>query len=271
MKGIFLRRPASGYRILPLASWPIRMRVKKVDQKPVFLRRFFPFSARRAIVQQTKFAIIFVGRQGSSYLEGLLNSHPDARCDGEILCSGGPCDMSDYPSVEDFLRQHLHAGSEKAAGFKMPWLSFETFPETWGTLRRLDYRLIHLTRDNKLDQFISTKLAIANSAWRSDFGDYKIRTIVIDRHEMEAAINHWSFQDAMLAQAVRSFPHIHMTYEELVLNGGSLALNFLGLRPYELKSPFKKQRSGRQIEIVENYGELKRQLFGSTLARYFVD
>lgn len=179
--------------------------------------------------------------------------------------------MSDCPSVEDFLRQHLHAGIEKAAGFKMPWLSFETFPETWDVLRRLNYRLIHLTRDNKLDQFISAKLAIANSAWRSDVGDYKVKSIAIQPSEMEVAIKHWSFQDAMLAQAVRSFPYMHMTYEELVLVGASAALDFLGLNPCELDSPFKKQRSGRQSEVIENYDALKRQFAGSFMARYFLD
>lgn len=219
---------------------------------------------------QTRFAIIFVGRQGSSYLQGLLNAHPDARCEGEILSAGGPFAPSGHSDVEAFLREYLHAGPEMAAGFKMPWMSFEQYPDTWEVFERLNYRLVHITRNNKLDQYISIKLASINQAWRSDFGTYEKQCFTGDIQEAEAYFKTLRFQDAMLRQAARTFPTIEVSYEALTEDRGyDRVLEFLDLERVPLESPFRKQRAGRQRDVLENFDEMKRHFAGTEWGVHF--
>lgn len=225
------------------------------------------------MVEKTFFVIVFVGRQGSSFLEGLLNSHPDARCEGEIFSpTGNYFSACGHRDVGRYLEEFLHADPHRAVGFKMPWVSLLDHPEAWDVLERLGYRLIHLTRDNLLDQYISMMLAKLNNAWRSDFGKTKIKRFHADFEQAEFHFRSWAGQDEMLRRVSRSYPSIHITYEQLVGGEGvAAALDFLDLKPVPLKSRFKRQRSGSQSEIIENYAEMKAHFTGTEWARHFVD
>lgn len=236
-------------------------------------RKRRPAIACSNVEQHTAFAIIFVGRQGSSYLEGLLDSHPDAQCQGELLNSGpDPLAREGYSTVEAYLLDRVYAGPESACGFKMPWMAFEKYPVTWKVLDKLGYSLIYLTRENKLDQYISAHLASLNDVWRSDRGDYHRMTFRADLAEAKAWFSGMEFKEAMLEQAIRGFPHLCMTYESLTQPEGYLpVLDFLGLERLSLSSPYHKQRHGRQCDIIENYAEMKTAFADSPWMNCFVD
>lgn len=228
------------------------------------------------MVQRSFFAIVFLGRQGSSYLEGLLDSHPYVRCEGELFAPAARSTRcfakSNYQDFGRYLEESLHNGSHPVIGFKMPWISLLDYPESWDFFRRHRYKLIQLTRDNLLDQYISMMLAKLNNSWRSDRGTIKIRQFVADFQEAEGYFRSWVGQNALLRQALCSYPSVHITYEQLLDGAGVVtASDFLDLPPAPLKSRFKRQRSGRQSDIIENYAEMKAHFAGTVWARHFND
>lgn len=225
------------------------------------------------MAQKILFAIVFIGRQGSSFLQGLLDSHPDARCEGELLSPGGSYFAAcGHDDVGRYLKEFLHADPRRAVGFKLPWMSLLDHPEIWEVLERCGYKLIVLTRENLLDQYISMILAQKNDAWRSDYGKIRIKQFVADFDDAERMFRSWSGQNEMLRRAMRSFPSIHVTYERLLDGSGiGAVLDFLDLPPVSLESRFKGQRSGSQSEIILNYGAMKAHFAGTRWARHFVD
>ena len=68
------------------------------------------------------FVIGFVGRVGSSHLEGLLNSHPEVQCRGEIL-SRMQLENS-RETCRERLDRLVHSSPKTASGFKLPWRTF---------------------------------------------------------------------------------------------------------------------------------------------------
>jgi len=232
---------------------------------------------------KTFFAIVFVGRQGSSYLQGLINSHPDAACEGELFSPTARlvADVlrrrtvsfrnSREKDVASYLQSRLHKKGKCAVGFKMPYLSLMEHPGARDAFDALGYRIIRLSRDNLLDQYISFKLAAINSAWRSDRGSITVDRFRAEPAEVEEAFVKWTGWDLELARMVETLPNLHVTYEELV-DGSGLArsLEFLNLRKVSLHSPFRRQRSGTQPEILENYGQLKEHFAQTEWARHFV-
>lgn len=232
---------------------------------------------------KTFFAIVFVGRQGSSYLQGLINSHPDATCEGELFSPTARllADVlrrrtisfrnSRKTDAASYLQSGLHKKGGSAVGFKMPYLSLVEHPDARDAFEALGYRVIRLSRDNLLDQYISFKLATINSAWRSDRGSIRVNRFTAEPADVEEAFLKWTRWDSELARMVETLPSLHVTYEELVDGSGlTRSLEFLNLRKVSLHSPFRRQRSGTQSEIIENYGQLKDHFAQTEWARHFV-
>ncbi|ESY13891.1 hypothetical protein X748_02775 [Mesorhizobium sp. LNJC386A00] len=240
-------------------------------------------SNRTAMGTQTFFAIVFVGRQGSSYLQGLIDSHPDATCEGELFSPTVRllADLvrrrtisyrnSRQRDVAAYLSRKLHKKKSAAIGFKMPYLSLVEHPEAREAFEAFGYKVIRLSRDNLLDQYISFKLAQINNAWRSDRGSMKITHFAAEPEDVAEAFQKWTEWDSRLAQLVETLPNLHVTYEELVDGSGVFrSLEFLNLRKVPLHSPFRRQRSGSQSDILENYAELKDHFARTQWARFFV-
>lgn len=233
---------------------------------------------------RTFFAIVFIGRQGSSYLQGLIDSHPDATCEGELFSPTAHllADVlrrrtisfknSRQKSVASYLEEVLHKKDGRAIGFKLPYMSLVQHPDVRDALEAFGYRVIRLSRDNLFDQYISFKLATINGAWRSDRGAIRVGRFAADPADVEESFRKWTKWDSELARMVEALPNLHLTYEELTGGPGvSRALEFLDLRRVSLHSPFKRQRSGTQSEIIENYAELKGHFARTEWARHFVE
>jgi len=87
------------------------------------------------------FVITFVGRQGSSYLEGLLHSHPQASCLGEIFAPG---ELSQTTSIPDYLDEKVVNATCTASGFKLSIFHIQDKPDIVPVLRDRNYRIVRL-------------------------------------------------------------------------------------------------------------------------------
>lgn len=202
------------------------------------------------------FVIAFVGRTGSSYLEALLDSHPDAQCFGEVILPGAFADNS-AAGIAAFLDKKIHTTDLKASGFKLPLGAIETPPGIFDVMTAKDYRVIHITRRDKLDQYLSMQLAIKNSAWRSDYGRYSTQRIRIDTKDMLRYIERFATLDRQIAEMTAAFPYLHVEYEDILANQAiPNVLDFLGLSRHPLTSKYERQRSLSQGESIENYDEV---------------
>jgi len=236
-------------------------------------------------MDKIRFAIAFVGRTGSSYLKGLLHSHRDAFCAGEVFAPAprnlGPLDsligrVKPYVHaglpVDAYLDRYIHARPVPAVGFKLPLDAMQQIPSLLPTIEACRYRIVRMTRDNLLDWYISFRLATINNAWSSDKGTYRATSFRADPAEAAAAMAAQIESDRAVAEATASLPSIHLTYEELTGGKGlDRCLDFLELPRATLKSPYRKQRSRSQRESIENYDELRVALAGSRFAQHFVD
>ncbi|WP_417310871.1 hypothetical protein [Devosia sp.] len=236
---------------------------------------------KRAVPDKALFAIAFVGRQGASYLQAMLDSHPDAVCQGELFApsAGRPGYLRDtdtafeqtsHKNIELYLSQHVQPKGTRASGFKLPLVALQHYPHLLETARAERYRIIQLSRENLVDQYISLKLATINGAWRSDAGSYRVRRFRIEPAEMTTQLLRWTEQNLKLAQAIDGIPSIHLTYEDLLTGSGILqAMAFLGLPAASLTSRFQRQRQGRQRDIIENFDQVKYAFRGTAWERHF--
>lgn len=217
------------------------------------------------------FVVAFVGRSGSSYLQGLLNSHPEVQCHGEIF--GGKRFEPGRTEIRNYLDGLVHSSGSKASGFKLGVSHIRANGEIVDQLRQHSYRVIHVTRENRLDQFISVRLAQINGIWRSDRGAYDVHSFAPEPQLVAASVRALIRDDTDLLGQLEGFPTLRVTYEELVVaRDYKGVLAFLDVSEHRLESPFFRQRRAtRQRDALENYDELVKYFSGSDLERYFVE
>lgn len=221
-------------------------------------------------MSQVRFAIVCIGRQGSTYLERLLDSHPDAACPGEIF---SPQVFKAYgaEAVEAHLAERVHALPQRVAGFKLSLQDAMFHPELIGIVKRHDYRVIHLTR-NLLDQFISGQLAMANSAFTADQPGRGITEITTKEPELAAHFRWVRFGDSILREATSPMPALDMSYERLIDPESHPEIyRFLELEVLDLPPATRRQRSGGQRAGLTNYDEMKLAFAPTRWAAHFLE
>jgi LPS sulfotransferase NodH len=214
-----------------------------------------------------RFAILCMGRSGSTMLQTMLDSHPNIRCFGELFHPNGGFADSGNPDLSAFLDATLASEQKAAIGFKMPWNSLIIYPDVWDLFRRQQFRVILLTRENRLDQFLSMKLAIHNKMWHSfdDLGlHYPRERLHLDPVECLHHLQYFRFGDTMLREASHDLERATIDYRQLT-NPTALApiFSLLGVEPQTLTPEVVRLRQGSQRDIIENYEELRESLRGT--------
>jgi hypothetical protein len=157
-------------------------------------------------------------------------------------------------------------------GFKLGHMHIRKCPRLNEGLRSEGYKAIHLQRVNRLDQFISMRLAQINKRWFSTGAGYAVTSFRADPILLRDSIRVYQEEDAMIVKWLDGIPSFNTTYEEIVKPQGYYpVLDFLGLERMELRSSFKKQNNKSQREAIKNYDELKSHFKGSDIEKFFVD
>lgn len=209
-------------------------------------------------VGPVRFAIVSVGRSGSTMLQHLLDSHPEVRCHGEEITKHPGVWSTQFGnlSMEQFLRDVRFAGPFRAIGIKAMIEHALDFPETWDVLQRLGCRLIVNTRRNKLNQYISMKLAMATVDWssRASYPETRIR---LDPEDFIAHAREWVLLEAQTAAMLDRFPTMTVSYEAVLRGEGIDEMQrFIGVEPQTLRTETVKARWQRREDVVENWDEI---------------
>ncbi len=242
-----------------------------------------------------KFVILCNGRSGSNMLVSFLNSHPNIKCFSEIFHQHAPRFGFPYQtflseeklkalrkkSISDFLYKYIFKGTSpriQAVGFKLIYWHCEG--NDWEaniipTLESIEnLKIIHLTRKNKLDQFISGKIAHENKKWvaRQSSEVIPLNSLNIDPKECVEKILENISLEVKYSKRFAESKIIHVSYEDILTQENqtlSSIQSFLGVTNKQLKTRTIRQIQKPKNQFVDNYSELKLYFQNTDFTQYF--
>jgi hypothetical protein len=227
-----------------------------------------PVLSGGAIGNGSPFVIVAMGRTGSTMLTGMLDSHPQIECRGELFKPGGEFQHSGL-SRRPYLERAAYLTNAPVKGFKMPFDWILDHPGIFDDLLALGYRVIRLTRVSPVEQFASALLAQKNNAWNSE-EPYAAQSIEIDPWNFLTFLGTASLANVAMDRMTAQFQRLYLTYESLgdAQTRASL-LRFLGVAQHALTTSTVRSRVVPLQEAVTNYQELVRFFSGGPYAELF--
>jgi hypothetical protein len=145
---------------------------------------------------------------------------------------------------------------EAIVGFKAPWDQLVANPVLLEVFRDPELRVIRSTRDDRLSQFLSFKLAHATGVWHSYQGEQPPARVTLDPVEYVSWVRDIDFAEAVLAALAHPHPNLTVDYAELADPGTLAAIHDLfGLDVETLRSDLVKVGRGNVIDSIENWDE----------------
>lgn len=235
----------------------------------------------------TPFVILTRDRTGSNMLVQYLNSHPNIRCDYEILASLDG--RSGSKLVESVYGKHPF--NVCARGFKVFYYhpsdaDPESTAETWSALQAIPkLQLIHLRRLNLLETAVSSKVAYQSGIYgdlstgnTSAFQSIQAKTnqlIIYPPDKLQAVFEKTRQWEEQYPTRFSNCPILETTYEALVSQPEtelSRICDFLGCnKSFPLSTTFSKQRTKSLRSTVKNYDELKQYFSGTCWEVFFTE
>lgn len=159
-----------------------------------------------------------------------------------------------------------HHQSIKAIGCKVFYeqLALPQFASVFDEIKNdHDIKIIDLHRENKLEAFVSFKIAKQTGAWTNDAGGQSIKQkMSIKISEFEQFVNQQAEVRRKTLQVLKNHEIYTVSYERLTKNTESeldkIQL-FLGTRPRKLFSLLHKQNPEPLEDLISNYHELKQK------------
>jgi len=222
------------------------------------------------------FLIIGQARSGTTYVQTLMNAHPDIHCRGEIF---DPYQIDDNGTkIQDsglrLARDQDPAGFFESMmegdflGFDAPlWMGAKILvhhnPVVFHHIiaNHPAIRILYVTRENKLAQFASALQVRQTKRW-TETKDNAPAPPLIDAGPLWAAseCNRLANEDAFLATWLSALPNpcLTLSYNDFLSpETGPAILSFLGLPPDTLlESPLKKQGQNMVLDRFQMRDEI---------------
>jgi len=209
-----------------------------------------------------KFIILARSRTGSTFLEKLLNDHPNIQCEGELLnnLSG----RSPKNIINSFFSNKQT--STLAAGYKIFYYhpNDSDSEEVWNLhLKLKNLKVIHLKRSNILRTVLSKQIASKTKQWSINNNSEKIP---IEQKQIKLSIDE-SIEEFEKTRnwendfdlKFKNHSLIEITYENLTSNTQKeleKVANFLKVKPFKtFKTSIKRQNTEPLEQIITNYQE----------------
>jgi hypothetical protein len=216
----------------------------------------------RAPGSRLGFVMLTIGRSGSTHLGYLLDSHPEIRFLHEVFNPEIPPEPfkifvnSGYDDALRYVEDTAASVPERVVGLKLPWSSLFAFPVTVALLADPNLKVILSTREDRLEQYMSSQVAAATGVWHSYQGEQAPGRVRLDPERYCAWVKEADFGEAMLTALARHHPTFALDYLELAAGGRLTELQqFLGVDPVPLRSDSVKLRDRSAAETIENWDE----------------
>lgn len=225
-----------------------------------------------------KFIIITRSRTGSNLLVSLLDSHPNIEAYGEMFNRlHGRSSQRVWNGVFGYKSRNV-----KLVGFKIFYYHPQDSEDTWvwdTIYGDTSIPIIHLTRDNTLQTFLSRQIAAKTKVWHDksggkamDAADKRVVLNPVECIEEFERTETWEHEADRRTQKHRAFK---VSYEELTGESQSETLNaiqeFLGVEPIRLASEMRKQNTESLEDLIENFEELEAALKGTKWERFLTE
>jgi LPS sulfotransferase NodH len=228
--------------------------------------------------QVRRFAILFVGRSGSSYLTSLLDSHPNVRSLydelTELKDKGAKAQLE---WANRALTPPL-VGRNGAVGFKTKPANVLDLDAFSRLLEQNQCRIIELQRRNRIKSVVShlngRRLAEATGMWGLFNESARPEPLHIDPDEFDQVLHHREEVDQALADYVDSLPlpKISLAYEDMLQDEDrplQKLFSFLDIPPKTVQGISFKITSDNLREAIVNFDELYARYIGTEYEAMF--
>ncbi len=219
----------------------------------------------------TKFLIFGQGRSGSALLRGLLNSHPDISCDGELFNKDTLYIPNKYllkvfcyfPLPYIIYRRLIHR--KRVYGFTLFNFHVKRIGRRLKYLSDRNWKIIYIRRVDALHQSFSNIVAHETAVWhrakgeKTDVRDFQL-TITKERLLRQLRVREkWLVLER---KALDGLPFFEVVYEEMLEDNRcwektmQQVFGFLGVDNAPVSSKLLKTYPKPYADIVTNYGEL---------------
>ena len=232
-----------------------------------------PFS-RYFRFQVTPFVILFVERDGSTYLTSLLQSHPEILANYEkfavIKDSGGTADEQ-LAWLKSFFNPPLF-GRSGAIGFKTKLVDVLDMDRFTRLLREKRVKIIQMQRQNRIKAVVSRinarRLYEATGAWNLYQESDRRPPMTVDLEEFHSFVKEREAADQQLEEYVQELqlPTLLVRYEDLQVNRDAVigqVLSFLNVPDIVLQARPKKHTKDDLREVIVNFDELRASFSGT--------
>ena len=244
-----------------------------------------------------KFIILCTGRTGSNLLCSLLQSHSNIRAFAEVLYKDPKRKRIhwDYPGYNS---EEIWQIRERNPNHFIDEIVFRKFPLTvsavgfklfynhgqnnnnrciWDHLNQIkNLKIIHLKRENLLEQYISLKKAKATRQWinKSKNNNYQLDdfNLTIEKNDCLKHFQEVRHLEQKYDDFFRDHHILNVSYENLVKDYISETKKiqiFLGTSYQKLYSSTYKQSQQPISHIINNYAELKESFQGTYWSSFF--
>ena len=221
-----------------------------------------------------RFVIIGNARTGSNYLLDGLKTSPRIRMYHEIFASHNREVGKDFEKILSTLYQY-ESKSIELVGCKVFYNHLTD--EEWKKLVNLrDFKVIHLTRRNRLRTLISLEIAFKTGKWThaGNSAESKEKQVALDPQNLLKRLEHIEEGEALTRARFCDRPVLEVVYEDLVQSPHEIFKsvgNYLGvdgIDPDQIR--LKQQNPEGLAQLIVNYGEVESSLKNTRFAEYLV-
>lgn len=230
--------------------------------------------------QVTPFVILFIERDGSTYMVSMLSEHPEINIVYErfaVLKDQGQSAAEQLTWAKEYFSPSL-LGRDKAIGFKTKLkdvLALDAFTEL---LHEKQVHIIHMQRRNVIKAVVSKinakRLHDKTGNWNLYKESDRLPPATLDLAEFDALVQEREALDTELADYVATLqlPVLPVCYEDLLQDrDGIMAqiFNFLKVKPFAVAGKTKKNTGDDLREVIENYDALRAHYAGTRYEAMF--
>lgn len=223
---------------------------------------------------EQRFVILAQGRTGSTLLTSLLDSHPQIRCNDELLQRPRIAPLRYIDQVARAATLPRHGWHLKSEQLKWRQADRPVGPFL-DALEARGSKIIYLWRENVLEQSVSMFFAVASGAWhhRNNGQIKRVKELELDPEELYSQMKQRSRVLELDRALLSGRDYCEINYERDLrtedARGPALARiqEFLGVEYHPLASELRKSVNRPIHKLIKNYAEIAESLEGTPYAQ----
>ena len=257
-----------------MATNPIVTQVRELSTatiEAVLLRPYLSLVGERP---RERFAIIGNARTGSNYLLDGLKSSPSIRMYHELFADHNREIGKDFDKVFSTLFRKEKKGT-RMVGFKL-FYNHLTEAEWDKFAADKSFKIIHLTRANRLRTIVSTDIAFKTGQWtrskHSGNMPADARRVRLDPTTLNGRIERIEAGERLTRERFKDRPFLELAYETMVgepVETFQRVGDFLGVHDIDPgQIGIRRQNPESLARLIVNYEEVRRMWMGTRYAHY---